>query len=257
MTAMNTSGTEGTGPIGEEGHIVRQGECISSIADRYGFFWETIWNDAGNAELKEKRKNPDLLLPGDRLVIPEKRRKEESGATEERHRFRRIGVPIELVVRILKDRSEWGAYGHDPDDNDDDSYNDAPAPVESRGDPEPEANEPYSLEVEGETLEGTTDGDGVLRERIQPKARRGRLVLRRGKQDERVIDLLLGQMDPVSEPIGAAKRLCNLGYRCRLETKLSESIAAALKAFQADHGLDETGRLEKDTQDKLISVHGS
>lgn len=257
MAAMNPTGTEGTGPIGRGDHVVRQGECISSIADRYGLFWETIWNDAGNAELKETRKNPDLLLPGDRLVIPDKRRKEESGATEQRHRFRRLGVPIDLVIRILKDRSEWGAYGHDPDDNDDDSYNDAPAPIESRGDPEPEANEPYSLEIDGRTLEGSTDGDGILRERISPAARSGRLVLRRGQTDERVIDLLLGQMDPVSEPIGAAKRLCNLGYRCRLDRTVTESIAAALKAFQADQGLDETGRLDGATQDILVSAHGS
>ena len=38
-------------------HKVKQGECLSSIAERYGLFPETIANDSDNSELKNERKD--------------------------------------------------------------------------------------------------------------------------------------------------------------------------------------------------------
>ncbi|MGC9973362.1 MAG: LysM domain-containing protein [Bryobacteraceae bacterium] len=50
-------------------HVVKQGDCMSSIADQYGFFWETLWNHERNAQLKERRKNPNVLMAGDPAVL--------------------------------------------------------------------------------------------------------------------------------------------------------------------------------------------
>ena len=58
-------------------HKVKQGECISSIAEDYGFSWERIWNDLNNEELKQKRKDPNILYPGDEVVIADKEVREE------------------------------------------------------------------------------------------------------------------------------------------------------------------------------------
>ena len=53
-------------------HTVEQGEHLSSIAAKYGFQKvATIWDHPDNAGLKSKRKNPHILLPGDKVVIPE------------------------------------------------------------------------------------------------------------------------------------------------------------------------------------------
>ena len=40
-------------------YTVKQGDCISSIADKYGFFPDIIWNDSKNSKLEQAitRKN--------------------------------------------------------------------------------------------------------------------------------------------------------------------------------------------------------
>ncbi len=53
-------------------HTVKQGEHISRITEQYRFFdYHTIWDHANNSALKQKRQNPNVLLPGDQLFIPE------------------------------------------------------------------------------------------------------------------------------------------------------------------------------------------
>ena len=44
-------------------HKVRQGECISSIAIRYGFAPDTIWQDGSNAALRSLREDKNVLHP--------------------------------------------------------------------------------------------------------------------------------------------------------------------------------------------------
>ena len=52
-------------------HKVVQGEHLFGIARKYGFpDWKKIWNHGQNAELKELRKNPNVLFPGDELLFP-------------------------------------------------------------------------------------------------------------------------------------------------------------------------------------------
>ncbi|MGB9698788.1 MAG: LysM peptidoglycan-binding domain-containing protein [Thermodesulfobacteriota bacterium] len=52
-------------------YTVKQGDCLSSIGEKYGIFWEKIWNQPKNDKLKEKRKNPNILYPGDVIFIPD------------------------------------------------------------------------------------------------------------------------------------------------------------------------------------------
>ena len=53
-------------------HRVQPGECLVSISESYGFFWETLWSHPENETLRNRRRDPTVLLPGDEVFVPEK-----------------------------------------------------------------------------------------------------------------------------------------------------------------------------------------
>src|SRR5260221_10626722 len=84
-------------------HLVSSDDCILSLAHAGGLFWKAVWEHPKNATIKELRKKPTCLREGDWVYIPDLTMKEESGATEKRHRFRRLGVPAYLHIRLMRD----------------------------------------------------------------------------------------------------------------------------------------------------------
>jgi N-acetylmuramoyl-L-alanine amidase len=205
---------------------VRQGDCTESIAFENGLFWETIWNDGRNAELKNERQSPNELLPGDRIFVPDKRKGEVSCATEQKHRFRRKGVPskLKLVVQV---------------------------------DGEPIAKTPYVIQVDGKTSDGTTDDKGRIELPIVPNARRAKLRVGEG-EDAIEYQLQLGHVDPIESLSGVQERLTNLGFACHgAGGILDEPTVAALEAFQAREGLEVTGEPDDTTREALVRLHGS
>jgi len=205
-------------------YTIKEGDCLSSIAERHGLFWEKIWNHPNNMELKRRRRDPNILYPGDIVFLPEKEKKEETGLTEQKHRFRKKGAPAKVRLRLMR--------------------NDLPR-----------ANEPYVLEVDGNFFTGTTDTDGKLEQSIPPHAKKGKLLI--GKKREAYI-LNLGGMDPLHELAGIQKRLNNLGFYCGPANGiLGPQTIDALKAFQKKHRLTESGEVDEATKNKLIEIYGS
>ena len=207
-------------------HIVEDGECLSSIAQRYGHRWQTIWNHPENHELRSKRKSPDVLFPGDKVFVPEIAFRQESAATGQRHRFRKKGVPQHIVLQIRRDG-------------------------------EPVANEKYVLKIGGQTLSGTTDSEGWLDKPVDSHAKSGKLTVGSGRKALN-FDLGLGGLDPTSEVNGQQERLKNLGYDCgEITGETTDRTRDALRAFQKDHNLDVTGESDDRTIAALESAHGS
>jgi len=52
-------------------HVMRDGECLTKIAARYGFKgWQTLWEHPQNEGLRKRRSTPHVLAPGDVVAIP-------------------------------------------------------------------------------------------------------------------------------------------------------------------------------------------
>ncbi|HEY8559093.1 MAG TPA: peptidoglycan-binding domain-containing protein [Pyrinomonadaceae bacterium] len=206
-------------------YVVKQGECISSIAFEHGFFPDTLWDHPDNARLKEKRKDPNILMPGDVVFIPDKRVKEVSEATDSVYKYKLKGVPAKMILRLL--------------------YSD-----------EPLKNEPYTLDVDGKITEGKTDNEGKVRISILPNAKKGKLTV--GKDDRKIEYVLdLGWLDPIETIVGAKKRLHNLGYDVgKIDEKENEELERAIRLFESDHELEQTGRMSAATRRKLQEIYG-
>jgi N-acetylmuramoyl-L-alanine amidase len=212
--------------VGQGGHEVGPGECIASIARDTGHFWETIWNEPANTELREVRRQPNVLMTGDRVTIPELREKQEPGETLMRHRFRRRGEPSHLKVRVLD---------HD----------------------EPRANQPFKLTVD-ETLviEGMTDPEGKIDVPIPGNARKGVLVVG-VEPDVETHQMNLGGLDPVESWGGVQARLRNMGFECEITKKQDEQTLEAVNEFRLKHGMPESDEMDDATRRKIQTEHGS
>jgi hypothetical protein len=211
-----------SGPVGQGDYEVQDGDCMESIALAHGHFWEKLWNLGENSEVKEARKDPNVLLRGDRLTIPEIVVKEESGATDAKHKFRRKGVPSIFKVQCL--------------------YLD-----------EPLANMPYVLDVDGKQFTGNTDKDGKLERPIPPDAKAAKLAVGT-KPDQFEYNFNLGSMNPIDTISGMKQRLNNLGFAAGPEDdELTDQFERALLKFQKQYKLEETGDPDQPTKDKLKS----
>lgn len=202
----------------QQRHVVSQGECLNSIAADYGFHWETIWNHAANSALKQRRQDPSVLEPGDELTIPDKRERYETRSTEAKHRFRKRGTPAKVKIQVKR--------------ND-----------------EPRANQPYRLIVDGKPQSGTTDGQGFVEMQIPPNANRGELHVG-PPEDTEVFHFQLGTVDPIETEDGVRGRLQCLGY------DPSQPLDELLREFQAKEQLEQTGRLDQATQDRIKQRFG-
>lgn len=198
-------------------YTVQQGDCITSIADRYGLLWTTVWNHANNNQLRQLRKDPNVLYPGDQLFVPDLDLKQVDSPTDQKHTFVKQGVPAKLKIRLL--------------DQD-----------------QPRAGVAYQLEIDGALKSGVTDSDGYIEQPLPPGAQRGKLTVGDGSVKD-VHQIQFGALDPSDTESGVRGRLVNLGFG-------GDDMKEAIKAFQQKEGIPVTGEADAATQSRLKDKHG-
>ena len=220
---------------GDIAYEVQQSDCLSKIAKDHGFTWKKLWDYGPNAELKAKRKNPNILMPGDVVYIPKIEEKKDTKDVDKLHKFKRKkeqallrvqlligGTPLKekkctLVVQTPVGKSE------------------RPGKTDKQG----------NVEIEG-SKDIKLPGDARL------------AWLRVGEPpNEFIYRLSLGELSPYDEVQGIQQRLNNLGYNAGLaDGKLGPRTKNAIVAFQRDHDLKIDGIAGQKTQEQLKKTHG-
>lgn len=229
-------------------HIVQQGEFLSKIAKQYGFASHiTLWNHEQNKTLKEKRSNPNILLPGDEVFIPDKEQKEVEIKTGQLSKFqvKRDKLKLRLLVQGL--------------------YQGTLSDAE------------YEVTVEGRKQKVDVKDDGTIEMTIPVDATAAELTIKDAKAetDAMTFPIKIGHLDPVTEKSGQIARLNNLGYFAgpldddsdttddanlteeekRKKEDRERMFLSAVEEFQCDNGLKVDGVCGPKTQKKLVEIH--
>jgi N-acetylmuramoyl-L-alanine amidase len=226
-------------------YTVKPGDTVASIAWESGLDdWQTIYDHPNNEALRALRKNPNLLHPGDQIFVPAISVKEIDCPTEKKSTFKLQRPTQKLKLALAAVEPE---YGDEPGKG-------QPQPVERKR----LANKSFTLDLDGTVMRGSTDGQGKIEVEIPVSARQGRLVI-----GDHAWDLEIGNLNPLVEETpdngvsGAAGRLKNLGYFTGDSAEPNaDEMAGALRRFQADERLEETGVLDEKTRAALAGVHG-
>ncbi len=207
-------------------HTVQEGEGLIRIAHAHGFKdWRTIYHDDANAGLRTSRPDPMQLVPGDVVHLPEKVAPQLACTTGQTYVFRL--QPLERPC--LRLQLHAGAA-------------------------------PWVLLLGGEEVaRGTATPEGLIEVPVPADMQGGELRLWEGVEGvEPVVLALEPGLQPVGEVAGVVARLGNLGYLLVQDAAAEpdeEAVRAAVRTFQADHGLEVTGRVDDGTRRALAAAH--
>jgi N-acetylmuramoyl-L-alanine amidase len=211
-------------------HIIQRGECLSSLAEKYGFHDPDVLHSLPeNSELKATRKNPNLLCKGDKVKIKDKVIKYESGADAQKHRFKVKG--LRTWLRFMIEDFDGNAL----------------------------ANKKYQLDIGSDSYSGMTAGDGLIEHRVMASETRGTLTvwIDDSGTNSLVWPLEVGHLEPYDTNRGIQARLNNLGFGCgEVDGIIGPKTRAAAKAFKKKNGLADNDTIDTTTKNKLKDVYG-
>src|SRR5690349_10972929 len=166
-------------------YTAKQGDTLIGLAASNGLKdADVILNASENSSLKESRKDPGILKPGDSVFIPSRELLQHPSAVDAKHTFK-VTRPKAWIRLALKDAAGKAL-----------------------------ANLKYQLTIEGKQTNTTLPADGVIEQAVPADARSGRLTVWLDANTTEIWDLYLGYMDPLDEITGIQARLNNLGFDC-------------------------------------------
>lgn len=213
-------------------HTVEPGDCLASLAARYGLpSDQALLDHADNQHLKQLKRHPNILAAGDTVAIPDPEPHSERCATDQRHRF--VVTLPRVKLRILVTDAKGKGW----------------------------SGKRWVVTVDGKRSEGKTGSDGLVECDIPAQATRGRLQVffsDDGDEPELERDLDIGYLQPVDTVAGVQARLHNLGLGGEPTGELDDATRAALRSFRARQGLpaaSDDALLDDALRDKLRQLH--
>ena len=210
-------------------YTVQQGDYLAKIAKAHGFHhWKDLYFHPSNAEFRAKRPDPNVIYPGDEIVIPGARGIPVATGRDHTIPIERPGNVLRLNVGSLSGR-------------------------------EPLAAQRYTLTVGERTYESRIPESGVIEHWIPTDAETAELAVHFASADQasQTWDLKIGHLDPVNTVSGIQGRLNNLGFSAGpVDGDAGPLTEAAVKRFQTRHGLVVDGIAGPITQRTLQSLHG-
>ncbi|MEX1367212.1 MAG: peptidoglycan-binding protein [Nannocystaceae bacterium] len=210
-------------------HTVVDGECMWTLARTYGLDMDALWD--ANSTLGQDERSANVLAPGDVVQLPAP----DSEPLEPAPLGQRITLECTLPTARACLRFQ---------DLDGKARASLPAVVRviSHGGRET-------------TWETTTDGDGCIDEPVPADAKTIDVVLDVEPEPQQY-SFVFAYLDPITTVAGVQGRLANLGYHCGSERgELGPLTRRALREFQREHGLDETGQIDDPTRAKLEELY--
>jgi hypothetical protein len=209
-------------------YVIKQGDCLSSVAKQRGFAWKKLWNLPENAELRSQRRDPNILYPGDELFIPELQGRQVDSATDKNHHFQVVDSPAKLKLKLLLNMKERSRI-------------------------------PFTFSCAGTTQKGSTGAHGGMEVNIPADATSATLELQPPDGTSESYSLKLGNLDPIDEVSGVKGRLWNLGfYAGPIDKTESAEYSAGLTFFQKAAGLHNSpGKADPQTKKDLQKAYGS
>ena len=209
-------------------YVVKQGDYLAKLAYIYGFDAAEAWRHEKNKPLRQQRKNPQVLYPGDILFIPTTVSRKGASVTAAASNQFVANLPTTSVILRLK-----------------------------RGERLVRNATCLITGLTAEQGEYHTDGEGIVRLEVAPHISLFRIAV---PSHDIEYSIRIGALDPINSPMGAAKRLANLGYLASNIGGLRNDTAtliSAIKVFQTVHDLDPSGELDEATTSAIKTAHGS
>jgi hypothetical protein len=211
-------------------YAIDAGDCTMSVAAEAGYHdWKPVWNAPENQALRESRKSPFVLLPGDTVTVPDPRLKTVERPEMALHRFVLKTLRARLRVRLLQRHAD--------------------------GTQAALAGASCHVTIDEVVTDATSDSDGWVEVKLDPAARAAELKVDKTQTNPPLgWHISLGTLLPDTETSGAVNRLINLGYRALAEDS-QVYLPYAIRAFQEDAGIEVTGELDDATKSELAKRH--
>lgn len=214
-------------------HTVKQGENFNLIAKQHNIAdWRDIYRHADNAELRKKRPNPNILQPGDQVIIPDLVKPKVMIRSGTHHAFVLAGGNQKLQLRIVDHTNT------------------------------PLGGLKTVLTVDGAQKTMTTDKAGQLQVALT-RADIQEIPLdiylkADDKTPSHLFLLKLSHLDPPDTLAGLQARLNSLGHDCGVvDGVYGAKTRAGIESFQRSQKMPVTGKPDPDVYKAVQTAYGS